>query len=362
MRILIMLSIVALGCDVIESPERAGQIWHTDDVPIIDIHDGNGAGEPAVLHGRGGTILSSGVIVVADEYAPALRFFDSKGNLVRTTGRKGDGPGEFRDIRWIGQCSRDSLFVYEYTRSVMTVFDSTGRPARDFRLAERPMVLSCSKSGRIVLLGPSVRYEEPAADPPQVPGPLSVVSANGQDPHVIDTFPIWQNRPLGRISSIAASDDRIYVATAESAFVEVLRLADEVRTSFRVADSTREAFEHHKEAAIVRLTSGLPNPIVREHFTRLYETLPLPERAPPYSGIILDPIGMLWVNTSLPGDPTTELVAYDSAGGRVGGLVLPGSVLVWEVGSDYVLGSYYDDMGSQHIVQYMFERSTPAGR
>lgn len=349
---------VLLGTGACQEAAESGNetVWEIDAIPLVDIHDEEVTGEPVVLHASGATILSSGVIAVADEYAQAIRFFDAGGKLIRSVGRQGTGPGEFRDIRWLGQCARDSLFVYEYTRAMVTVLDSGGGVVRGFRFDNRPLVLSCSRSGRMVLLGPSERYEEPAADPPQVPGPLWVIGNDGEGLERIGDVPIWQNRPVGRYTSIATADDRLYIGTAESTWVDVLRLSDRMRTSFRVADSVRVPGQHNFEASITRLTSMMPNPVVREHFRGLYRELPLPRRGPAYTGIIADALGLLWVNRSLPGDAGTELVAFDSSGRRIAAVALPESVLVWEIGEEYVLGAHYDASGLQHIVKYRLRR------
>src|SRR5687767_4105799 len=42
-----------------------------------------------------------------------LRFYDSGGRHRRTTGRSGDGPGEFRAITWLGPSRDSSVIAYD---------------------------------------------------------------------------------------------------------------------------------------------------------------------------------------------------------------------------------------------------------
>lgn len=100
-----------------ERPQREGdQTWRVDTSPLLTI----GAGEGLAAQGdtmfefneiTGAFVLSDGRIVVADMGSSALRFYSEAGAFLTAVGRKGDGPGEFRQIMGFHRVRGDTLVV-----------------------------------------------------------------------------------------------------------------------------------------------------------------------------------------------------------------------------------------------------------
>jgi hypothetical protein len=76
---------------------------------------------------------SRGSIYVTDAMDYALKKFDSKGNLLKRVGEKGQGPGEFSAPRLL-DCSDGYLFVSEQYMPVVKVFDRDLRHRFDIPL------------------------------------------------------------------------------------------------------------------------------------------------------------------------------------------------------------------------------------
>ena len=83
----------------------------------VDIDNGLVLGAPPseieFFRVRGALQLDDDRIVVADGGNDRVVFTDGAGGFLRATGREGDGPGEFQDIRMIARGLADSLLVWD---------------------------------------------------------------------------------------------------------------------------------------------------------------------------------------------------------------------------------------------------------
>ncbi len=104
--------------------------WSVDSVPSVDIHGLSPTGAALLELPVAGVRQQDGTIVIADGRGDRISFFDARGHLLRTVGRSGDGPGEFRLISWLGQCAADSLFVWDFFHQRLTALDKSGRMGR----------------------------------------------------------------------------------------------------------------------------------------------------------------------------------------------------------------------------------------
>jgi hypothetical protein len=309
------------------------------------------------MHAAGATRLSNGVIVVADPGAPAIRFFDPSGRPLRTVGRGGQGPGEFTAPWWLGQCGADSVFVWDYAQQEMTVIDSAGRIAREYRVLRDPAFFYCSRDG-LFAIHLSPREPLPANEKvPHQTAALWLADASGNYTRLLGEVPIGENRPLGKLTRIAVARDRLYVGTADSAFVDVYTLDGQRAGALPVGVAPRRPTERNYERAIDAQVAMLGDRETREAARRLLLEIPMPEYRPPYTNLFADPGGTLWVVTSAPGDPVTELRAIGLDGRTLKVLRLPVELTVFEVGHDHLLGMYEDETGEQHVALYRLQQA-----
>lgn len=108
--------------------------WRLSPAPALTI---GGDGAPSTEFSRiaAAVRLTKGEIVVADGATQQLRLFDSQGRFLRSFGRRGAGPGEFRSLNWMGR-SGDTLFVYDsrLKRITYVTFDQEPPLLRTVRL------------------------------------------------------------------------------------------------------------------------------------------------------------------------------------------------------------------------------------
>ncbi|MEK9502761.1 NHL repeat-containing protein [Gaopeijia maritima] len=310
---------------------------------------------------RWATRLPNGGVVIADQYAARLVFLDSTGSVYRTTGRRGEGPGEFGNPFRIDRCGTDSLFVWDYTRRTIIVTDTAGSFAREFRPAGAPWELTCSASGWFAALGLPREFLPPSADDARSDAPLWTMDRTGERILELPDVPIGDNRSLGRETRIAAARTALFVGTADSAWVDRFPLAGPMEPGtqvggVRIGIEGRTPTSRQFDDAIEALVAITPIERGREIQRRGYREIPPPDELPPYRHLFVDPDDLLWAVVSAPGDSITRLQATTPSGAMVFDGSLPGPLRVFEIGRDYVLGATADALGRESIVMYRLTR------
>lgn len=134
-------------------PCTAQARWSVDANPTLEIPGSTTKGDVAIERPVAATRLSNGIIVVGDGGASSVLFFEPSGRLVQRIGRAGDGPNEFRQIAWMGQCRSDSVFVWDLVLRRMTVIGAAGTVARQYAVpapsdrGPAPFTVACSRAG-----------------------------------------------------------------------------------------------------------------------------------------------------------------------------------------------------------------------
>ena len=348
----------ACGSGADEPGQSAGLAqWPVDSVPVFDVASMAPDGSPAFFFAGGATRLADGRVAVVDPFDAAVRLFDASGKPIRKVGRRGDGPGEFQAPAWIQQCGADSLFVWDFMRASITVMDSAGRVAREYPERGNTYALSCSRTGVVAGLGGPAITGPPNAKGETYEAPLWLADTHGVITKPFGDVAFGENRPLGRLTRVAAASDRVFVGTADSAYVDVYALDGRRMGAVPVGVELRRPTERNYERAIDGMVALMTSREMREGSKKQMLKIPMPEHLPAYTGVFADPAGTLWVLTSAPGDPDTRLRALTEDGRVLGEVRVPRELRVFEVGMDYVLGSYDDAQGEQHVAMYRMHRN-----
>lgn len=80
------------------------------------------------------TIATNGTILIADLSEGNVKVYSDSGRLLRTLGRKGDGPGEFRQPIYTAVDPSGRIYVVEPSPAKVAVFDGDGRFQREFKI------------------------------------------------------------------------------------------------------------------------------------------------------------------------------------------------------------------------------------
>ncbi len=136
-----------------DSPREADLVLA--DEPLLRIGMLDGPEEYLFGNVSGAVRLGDGGVVVADEQSRHVRMFDAVGEHVWTSGREGEGPGDYRGLWLLRGCPGAAVTVYDWRIKRITELDSDGSVVytRTLRGADGPGpsgAPACSPGGDLV--------------------------------------------------------------------------------------------------------------------------------------------------------------------------------------------------------------------
>ncbi len=221
------------------------------DVVLTLGHDGPGAGPL----GRIAVSPDTSIFAVTDVFRPhEVHLYGSTGEHLMTLGRRGDGPGEFRNIIFLTAVG-DSLFVYDNSHGRETVYTFDGTYHRSRPLTQNLWRALPLPGGTAVVNG-----YDPA--PGRSGAPLHlVVEGQGTWSFPAPAGPFEpRDRPFLR-RALAAESDSAFWAAAETAYgIELWGVP-----GTRIVTLERDAdwFVPHDEAGVI-LPNVPPAPRIRD--------------------------------------------------------------------------------------------------
>lgn len=143
------------GVRVVEYPPL--NEWNAQVTLVERLRVGETNGPPETLFSKiaGGKIMEDGSIVLADFASREIRQFSGTGDLLRSHGGKGQGPGEYEYIVGMGRCAPTGFTVFDIGWTV-SFYDDSGqfineRPTR-LENGRSPYYLACDTSGRMAAI------------------------------------------------------------------------------------------------------------------------------------------------------------------------------------------------------------------
>ena len=292
------------GIEIVENhaPEHApDEFWTVDTVPEFVLGGANEPGTPAdtpaglVWSVVGLARLSDGRVAVLSSEQKQLFLFEPTGELSRTIGREGQGPGEFIYPERLQYFPPDTLEVWDYGMTSTIRFDSGGAVLgersvdyarlRDHGVSGEHTWLPLPDGSLVVAAAPQrVFFREEARLPrsPTLPEYIRIDHANAA-------------HTLGPASHMAAGGDplsihvvrgdEIHQLALDGTLLRIIRrTADTVGIAARVRRAERELRSRQREAM------GMPpipqedrdEPSVRRTFSRI-------------AALVVDAEGYLWV-------------------------------------------------------------------
>ncbi len=363
------------------APLRVDQLSTVEDLRI----DGNVSD---LVRINGVAVAPDGTIALVQRQDHLVRFFTSSGDPLRSLGREGEGPGEFRrpfSLGWVG----DSLTVYDNGLERFTILGPQGGFGRTIRASPRPRpgpgveefpaltfatVMRLRSEGGIIAQVMSmprpasallarriwfVRMDEQgvvrkviAQVDEERPG-VSISSGN----RVSGTGFPFPNVPLYHLAAdgsrfvvVKAAVDGVYAGTylvtairAEGDTVFSRRYPfDVVEISKKYADSVIKAEAEFMEKGSPRLAAA---------FRRKAE---LPPMRPPVLSVLNGRDGTIWLQL-YQSSPGLHYLMLDADGTPLAKVSLPSRIRVRVADREHVWATVHGEYGVQSLVRYRID-------
>ena len=359
---------------------RAPIGWVVDTVPKYQVGKVEG-GEPYLFSRIAGTRqLSDGRVVVMDRASCELRFFGPEGTFLGLAGGEGEGPGEFT-AGITGRCDLvpspgiDTLRVFG--RSGLSLFDDRGRFSHRSTVAWPGQYAThvAGVSGETVLVESQSASKSREEGISREPSAVDFALVELESGRVLwegsfagaNTYTVWvTGGPAGRaVWSIpfdihpdaAMGMDGFFLTLGEEAGPEILeydilgRLRRVIRLAEPVLAPSSEKLDEYIELQITR--QNIPDTSREAAFDglrRRYAEMPLPTILPVFSRLLVDDAGWLWAELYrfAVARPARWLV-FGPNGKGLGSVDMPPDLEVWQIGRDFVLGVWEDELGVEYV-------------
>ena len=341
------------------SRARSPSGWVVDTVPDYQVGESDGDEPYLFTTIAGARQLADGRVVVLDRPTCEWRFFGADGVFLERAGGTGDGPGEFVVRHGHAWCVPvpspypDSLFAWDGTR--LSVFDDGGRFGRRQLLPWRGRTTSTVAGvADGVAVVSATRFHHPeVGDLSYPPEPVDYAMLEMETGRLV-----WEKTGIQK--------QRVYTVNVPGSIQAVMPMPFDIPPSVAMArgglymtlgeNQGPEILQYGTGghlSRIIRLAEPPAAPPTRQEIHRLielYGELTLPEIKPVFSRLLVDDEGWLWAELYRSEDtaPVRWLV-FDPNGEGVGSVDLPPDLDVRQIGRDFVLGVWEDELRVEYV-------------
>lgn len=363
--LVVPIAIVAFACD--ERPETGGNVeaWtiHSDPVLQIGVPDGD---ERYLLHNvQDIATFSDGRVAVANGGSQEIRIYGPDGAYVRTIGRAGDGPGEFRSLASVDVTAADSIVAFDSGGRRVSVFDSSGVYARSWAFESPgrgiyPGKARVLEDGTVVIAFLRGRMPGDAPGLFREHGSVVWYSSNGNELGAIAQLPgqewyysaeqgILIALPLGRGSHFSATRRYVYIGDGND-LVAYSAAGDSAYAMrpFEARPVSQDDIDRDSDRRLAALPSE-----THPKYQALFAELPYPDSLPRYSRVVGgESDNILIEQYRASPDQRSSWQVTGPGGEPVASLELPAGYSPYRVNSSTVTGVMRDSDGVEFVVTY----------
>jgi hypothetical protein len=357
-----------------------GDAWTVSPEPKVDIGVLEGTPEYQLFQVGDARRLANGNIVVTNG-GTELRFYDSTGTYLHTTGREGGGPGEFQSVGLVRPYQGDSLLTYDFGQVRVSLWDQEGNFARSYKInppGDFGFIIGedVFADGTLLAKAPLVFRGGFSEGAMRNDEEFHIYSMEGE---LIDTVGLFAGPdqflrsardgnnfmievirpPFGRQTAMVVHGDKLYFGSGDSYEIERRGKDGTLELLIRRDTPNRTVTPADIDRFIEAEVAGIEDANDRRDRRELYEEMDVPETMPAYGDLRLDDQGNLWAADYEP-DPDADLrwTVFDPDGRMLGQVVLPSGLDVKQIGDDFVLAVWRDEYEVEHVRMYELRKST----
>lgn len=335
-------------------------------------------GEEAYMLARlaGAARLSDGRIVIAERSTHSVRYFDATGRHLLSSGRRGDGPGEFREPFYLHVIPGDTIYVGDFRPFRFLVFGPEGKWVRtvtpDPMEINTPAARGVLDDGRFVMSRSNPRtggflhdtvvvrgYDRDGRERDTVTAMAHARYGVAGEMTNFYVFPFFES-----FSYMRAGGDRILVAHSSTPEIRVHRasaaypLATVIR--WEAGDRTIRPADVEAEKERIRGTYVNYPAAMRDQMlpAEIGERRPVAERFPAFQALTLGRDGRVWIRDFVrPSDSGPHRWTAFTDDGRFDcRLETPRFAEYLEFGADYLLVREPDSLDVERVRLYPLTR------
>lgn len=346
--------------------------WAVDTVPEYQIGEAGGDDSYLFTSIDGVQQSSDGRVVVLDGASCELRFFGADAVFLERQGGRGEGPGEFHGASrclLVPSPGNDSLRVFNW--STLSFFDDHGRFSHRVRATwdgQDVTRLHGVAGGRVLV---EIRFlsisPEGGVSPEPSTADFALLDIESWEPVWEGFFQgsnVYRTPPSGTYSlpfdilpDAVLGREGLFLTLGENQGPEILEydMSGHLRRVIRLAETVVAP----SPGDLVKLVKFELSPYdmpdtTRDRFTEArlssYHQMPLPRILPVFSRLLVDEVGWLWAEVYRfdVRQPVRWLV-FNPAGEGLGSVDMPPGLEVWQIGRDFVLGVWEDELGVDYV-------------
>lgn len=354
-----------------------GSRWRLGEQPTLNI--GVLEGDPAyqLSDVAGALRLADGRIVIADNGASEIRFYDSQGRHLSSTGRAGGGPGEFGSITSMSATPGDTVVVLDSRNRRVSYFGPSGTFTHSVplpflaQLGGFPVFTAPFDDGTLFLvvrdyfgsggLGAGLTRDELVYVRCRASGALMDTLAVRPGTELYSVVQgenrLGGVRPFGLSSQYAFHRNGFFHGSGDRFEIEHFNEEGNLRRFIRRPIANMEVTDADLEGYKREWVENASDETQRAINKTLVEAIPFPEAFPAYRGLVVDADGNLWVGAyRKPGDNQPRWTVFDRTGQMLGEVRTPERFTVFQIGENFVLGRWEDEFDVQHVVMYALQK------
>lgn len=367
------------GVRIVESVAPAwtgSDAWRLGDAPSLDVGRLDGPAETQFFRVSAGTRLSDGSFVLGSFGSHDLRRFSAAGEHLWTVGREGEGPGEFVGLTEVVAGPGDTILTYDFRQRRFSRFAPDGAFI-DSRSLDGPseagfgFVETLMADGSAVFTwreldrgeGPpsegevsrdtvNIRMVHPAREGSveigTFPGAETVVLQSGETEGGF-TIAIGPT-PFARSTEVAGGTSGVWLGDTDRFEIRRYGVNGSLEAITRRSWTPVVVDDALIQRAIDEELEDAADDDQRRFVRRRWESVPTPETLPAFEAIRVDRLGNAWVQQfEVPGAPERIWSVFDEDGTWLGDVAFPDRFRPLEIGDDYVLGRFGDDLDVEHV-------------